>query len=90
MNPHNIQENKVASIRSLVQKYNYSQVIQLSNLFYQAQRSGPLDTFEDFDHDKIGYRRDAALQDGSDQGVDLVGGYFDGNDYIFAPSTISW
>ena len=59
-------------------KYDYNEVLKLSNFFYQAQRSGPLDAFGDFNHDKIGYRGDSALQDGSDNGVDLTGGYYDG------------
>ena len=61
-----------------VTKYNYDEVLELSNLFYQAQRSGPLDTFGDFNYDKIPYRGDSALNDGSDNNVDLTGGYYDG------------
>ena len=40
---------------------------------------GKLDTYGDFNHEKIPYRTDSTLQDGSDNGVDLTGGYFDGN-----------
>ena len=61
-----------------ITKYNYDEVIEVSNLFYQAQRSGPLDVYGDFNHQKIPYRGDSCLTDGSDNGVDLTGGYFDG------------
>ena len=61
-----------------ISKYDYNEVIHLSNLFYQAQRSGNLDTFGDFKHDLIPYRGNSALQDGSDNGVNLSGGYYDG------------
>ena len=66
------------STGSCTTDYDYDEVIRLSNLFYQAQRSGPLDTFGDFDHENIPYRGDSCLTDGSDNGVDLTGGYFDG------------
>ena len=69
-------------------KYDYNEVLKLSNLFYQAQRSGALDTFGDFDHAKIAYRKDSALQDGSDNGVDLTGGYYDGKILIFSWSKV--
>ena len=61
-----------------VTDYDYDEVIQLSNMFYQAQRSGKLDAYGDFNHEKIPYRGDSCLADGSDNGVDLTGGYFDG------------
>lgn len=62
--------------------YDYDEVIRLSNLFYQAQRSGSLDEYGDFNHEKIPYRGDSCLNDGSDKGVDLTGGYFDAGDYV--------
>ena len=42
-------------------------------LFYEAQRSGELP----YDH-RIPWRDNSALDDGSDNGVDLTGGYYDG------------
>merc|ERR1711983_605318 len=65
-----------------VTKYNYDEVINLSNLFYQAQRSGPLNEFGDFNYKAIPYRGDSCEKDGHDKGVDLVGGYFDAGDYV--------
>ena len=63
---------------NITTKYDYDEVIRLSNLFYQAQRSGELDAYGDFNHNLIPYRGDSSLQDGSDNGVDLTGGYHDG------------
>merc|ERR1712142_311936 len=65
-----------------ITKYNYDEVIELSNLFYQAQRSGKLNKFGDFNTDKIPYRGDSALGDGGDNKVDLEGGYYDAGDFV--------
>ena len=54
-------------------KYNYSEVIHDSLLFYEAQRSGKLPT-----DNRISWRGDSMLDDGKDVGHDLTGGYFDG------------
>ena len=62
-------------------KYDYDQAIHFSNLFYQAQRSGDLDAFGDFNHLMIPYRGNSAMDDGSDNSVDLVGGYYDGKKF---------
>ena len=58
---------------------NYKEVIKKSLLFYEAQRSGKLPAYN-----RIKWRRDSALKDGSDVGVDLTGGYYDGKiDILF-------
>ena len=54
-------------------QYNYTEVLSKSILFYAAQRSGALP----FDN-PIPWRGDSALDDGSDVGVDLTGGWYDG------------
>ena len=53
--------------------YNYSHVLELSLLFYEAQRSGklPIDN-------RISWRGDSALGDHGQSGEDLTGGYYDG------------
>ena len=61
-----------------ITKYDYDKVLELSNLFYQAQRSGDLDVLGDFNHEKIAYRGNSALDDQSADGKDLTGGYYDG------------
>ena len=53
---------------------DYAEVLRLSNLFYEAQRSGKLPA-----DNRVPWRGDSAVNDGSDVGVDLEGGYYDGN-----------
>jgi hypothetical protein len=57
--------------------YNYSQVLELSLLFYEAQRSGklPIDN-------RIPWRGDSALGDRGQSGEDLTGGYYDAGDFV--------
>jgi hypothetical protein len=58
--------------------YNYSRVLELSLLFYEAQRSGKLPT-----DNRIPWRGDSALGDRGQNGEDLTGGYYDGkHEYI--------
>ena len=54
-------------------KYNYNQVLHMSILFYEAQRSGRLPS-----NNRIPWRGDAGLKDGCDVQKDLVGGFYDG------------
>lgn len=54
-------------------KYNYSEALRLSLLFYEAQRSGKLP-----EDNKIPWRGDSALDDKGIDGEDLSGGYYDG------------
>ena len=54
-------------------KYDYNQVLHLSLLFYEAQRSGKLPA-----NNRIGWRGDSGLKDGCQDGVDLSKGYYDG------------
>ncbi|KAI0356489.1 Six-hairpin glycosidase [Trametes cingulata] len=45
--------------------------------FYDEQRSGKLPSDE-----RVPWRNDSALDDGSDVGLDLTGGYYDAGDYV--------
>ncbi|CAC5381276.1 E3.2.1.4 [Mytilus coruscus] len=54
-------------------KYDYAKVIELSILFYEAQRSGKLSP-----DNRIPYRGDSALNDKGFLGEDLTGGWYDG------------
>ncbi len=54
-------------------QYDYNLALKKSILFYEAQRSGKLPT-----SNRIDWRGDTFLDDGSDVGIDLSGGYFDG------------
>jgi endoglucanase len=57
--------------------FRYGEALQKSYLFYEAQRAGDLP-----DDNRIEWRGDAALGDGSDVGKDLSGGYFDAGDHV--------
>lgn len=60
----------------------WSNVLGNSLWFYDAQRSGRLD--EGTYGNRVDWRNDSALEDGSDWGLDLVGGWYDAGDYIKA------
>ena len=53
-------------------EYNYGEVLGLSMLFYEAQRSGKLPS-----SNRISWRGDSALHDASITGADLSGGWYD-------------
>jgi endoglucanase len=57
--------------------FRYGEALQKSYLFYEAQRAGDLPG-----DNLIEWRGDAALDDGSDVGKDLSGGYFDAGDRV--------
>ncbi|XP_066912934.1 uncharacterized protein [Clytia hemisphaerica] len=57
--------------------YNYNKVLKKSLLFYEAQRSGKLPADQ-----RVKWRHDSTMTDGSDVGLDLTGGYFDAGDYV--------
>ncbi len=58
-------------------KFNYSEALQKSLFFYDAQRSGKLPA-----NFRVKWRGDSALEDGSDAGLDLSGGYYDAGDHV--------
>lgn len=59
------------------QFFDYGDALQKSFLFYEAQRSGNLPVTN-----RISWRGDSALTDGSDVDVDLAGGYYDAGDHV--------
>ncbi|XP_050412030.1 endoglucanase A [Patella vulgata] len=58
-------------------KYNYDQVLELSILFYETQRSGKLPA-----NNRIPWRGDSALGDKGQNGEDLTGGWYDAGDHV--------
>ena len=54
--------------------YAYYEVLNKSIQFYEAQRSGDLPE----ERMRVSWRKDSTLNDGSDVGLDLTGGWFDG------------
>jgi endoglucanase len=56
----------------------WSNVLGNSLWFYDAQRSGRLN--EGAYGNRVEWRNDSALEDGSDWGIDLTGGFYDAGD----------
>ena len=56
---------------------DYARHLELSLLFYECQRSGPLPTTN-----RIYWRHDSMIDAGKDVGLDLTGGYYDAGDNI--------
>ncbi|XP_076930992.1 endoglucanase 17-like [Bidens hawaiensis] len=72
--------------------HNYHEALTKSILFYEGQRSGKLPP-----NQRISWRKDSGLSDGSSMHVDLVGGYYDAGDNIkfgfpmaFTTTMLSW
>ena len=57
--------------------YNYGEALQKSIMFYEFQRSGKLP-----ENTRCNWRADSALDDGSDVGLDLTGGWYDAGDHV--------
>ncbi len=63
--------------REQTSEFNYGEALQKSILFYDLQRSGKLP-----DDNRSNWRGDSCLNDGSDVGLDLTGGFFDAGDNV--------
>ena len=66
-------------IKSQAQPYlfNYSEAVSKSLFFYECQRSGKLPA-----NKRVSWREDSGLDDGKDNGVDLIGGWYDAGDHM--------
>ena len=86
-NPDATTEEAVVNGQCKTQLTNYKDAIHKSLLFYEAQRSGKLPA-----DNRIPWARDSALTDGSDVGLDLSGGYYDGkfSGVILCYVTFEW
>ncbi|XP_065870935.1 endoglucanase 8-like isoform X2 [Euphorbia lathyris] len=72
--------------------YDYNDALGKSILFFEGQRSGKLPSSQ-----RLRWRKDSALRDGFQIGVDLVGGYYDAGDNVkfnfpmaFSTTMLSW
>ncbi|WP_442792046.1 glycoside hydrolase family 9 protein [Micromonospora sp. NBC_01796] len=72
--------------------YNYAEALQKSLFFYEAQQSGTLP-----DWNRVSWRGDSALTDGTDAGLDLTGGWYDAGDHVkfgfpmaFSATMLAW
>ena len=67
----------VTSTPTLSQSQNYGEALQKSILFYEAQQAGKLP-----DWNRVPWRGNSTLADGSDVGLDLSGGWVDAGDNV--------
>ncbi|WP_405095051.1 glycoside hydrolase family 9 protein [Micromonospora sp. NBC_01412] len=72
--------------------FNYAEALQKSLFFYEAQQSGRKPAWN-----RVSWRGDSALTDGSDVGVDLTGGWYDAGDHVkfgfpmaFSTTMLAW
>ncbi|KAL9235736.1 hypothetical protein vseg_010475 [Gypsophila vaccaria] len=78
--------------RSRVASHDYRDALTKSILFFEGQRSGKLPP-----NQRMTWRKDSGLSDGSDAHVDLEGGYYDAGDNVkfgfpmaFTTTMLSW
>ncbi|KAJ4956260.1 hypothetical protein NE237_013043 [Protea cynaroides] len=71
---------------------DYADALSKSILFFEGQRSGKLPSTQ-----RMTWRKDSALHDGHQMGVDLVGGYYDAGDNVkfnfpmaFSTTMLAW
>ncbi|CAI9774982.1 unnamed protein product [Fraxinus pennsylvanica] len=83
-----VMEAAVAKVRL----HDYGDALSKSILFFEGQRSGKLPPTQ-----RMTWRKDSALHDGSDKGVDLTGGYYDAGDNVkfnfpmaFSTTMLAW
>uniref|UniRef100_A0A0E0N9Y3 Endoglucanase n=1 Tax=Oryza rufipogon TaxID=4529 RepID=A0A0E0N9Y3_ORYRU len=72
--------------------HDYGEALSKSLLYFEAQRSGRLPY-----NQRVRWRGHSGLTDGLEQGVDLVGGYYDAGDHVkfglpmaFTVTMLSW
>ncbi|KAM6548961.1 hypothetical protein CsatB_020637 [Cannabis sativa] len=81
-----------AFILAKVEAFNYGDALTKSLLYFESQRSGRLPY-----NQRVTWRDHSGLTDGLEQGVDLVGGYYDAGDHVkfglpmaFTVTMLSW
>lgn len=74
------------------QNYNYAEALQKSMFFYECQRSGQLPA-----DNRVSWRANSAMNDGSDVSHDLTGGWYDAGDHVkfnfpmaFSATMLAW
>lgn len=82
----------VAFGKTHAQQYNYAEVLQKSMFFYECQRSGVLPS-----DNRVTWRGNSAVNDGSDVGKNLSGGWYDAGDHVkfnfpmaFSATMLAW
>ncbi|KAG6512476.1 endoglucanase 11-like [Zingiber officinale] len=84
--------NAVVPASSGASGFDYGEALSKSLLYFEAQRSGHLPYSQ-----RVSWRGHSGLLDGIEQGVDLVGGYYDAGDNVkfglpmaFTITMLSW
>lgn len=84
-------ENVIAN-NNKSSNFDYGEALSKSLLYFEAQRSGRLPY-----NQRLSWRDNSGLTDGLEQGVDLVGGYYDAGDHVkfglpmaFTVTMLSW
>ena len=79
-------------VNAIGQTFNYAEALQKSMFFYEAQRSGTLPA-----GNRVNWRGNSALTDGSDVGRNLTGGWYDAGDHVkfgfpmaFSATCLAW
>jgi len=75
----------LALIAVATAQYNYDEVLHKSILFYEAERSGWLPG-----NNRVHWRGNSATNDRGDNGVDLVGGWYDAGDHVKFGFPMAW
>ncbi|KAB2598523.1 endoglucanase 4-like [Pyrus ussuriensis x Pyrus communis] len=82
----------VMTVASSSSAHDYGDALTKSILFFEGQRSGKLPSSQ-----RMTWRKDSALRDGFEIGVDLVGGYYDAGDNVkfnfpmaFSTTMLAW
>jgi hypothetical protein len=77
---------------TVAQTFNYAEALQKSMFFYECQRSGQLPA-----DNRVTWRGNSAMSDGSDVGHDLTGGWYDAGDHVkfnfpmaFSATMLAW
>ncbi|HEX9059408.1 MAG TPA: glycoside hydrolase family 9 protein [Clostridia bacterium] len=72
--------------------FNYGEALQKSIMFYEFQRTGKMPA-----NIRNNWKGDSCVKDGSDNGVDLTGGWFDAGDHVkfnlpmaYTSAMLSW
>ncbi|KAF5746100.1 endoglucanase 11-like [Tripterygium wilfordii] len=82
----------IFTIPNITRAFDYSDALTKSLLYFESQRSGRLPY-----NQRVTWRDHSGLTDGLEQGVDLVGGYYDAGDHVkfglpmaFTVTMLSW
>ncbi|CAM8955821.1 unnamed protein product [Rhodiola kirilowii] len=82
----------IISLSTTAKSMNYTDALTKSLLYFESQRSGRLPY-----NQRVTWRDHSGLTDGLEQGVDLVGGYYDAGDHVkfqlpmaFTVTMLSW